>query len=286
MTLFTGAAFNGLVLSSVYILIALGFALMLSLLGVFNFAHGAVYMVGAYITYEIWIRTGLSQWLSLLSAVVLTALLGLFLERFCFRPFAGRTNSVIVMAIAIIFVLETGVSVLFGGYDFAVRAFIPGGIRTTYFSVTWDKLMTLVVGCVLLIVVVSYIKLTLTGRQMLAIAQDREGALLQGINVNRVSAIATMMACGLAGLAGALMSSLYTMGPFMGDPMLLKAITVIILSGIGSIGGIVVGGLIVGMLDALLPVYISGSAAQTIAFGVVMLILLIRPKGLFGYELF
>lgn len=289
MQLLFGSALNGFILGAVYILVALGFALLLSILGIFNFAHGAVYMIGAYITYLIAVRVGISQWISLLIAIVVTSLLGLFIERFCFRPFIGKPgkgDAVIVMAIALILIIETTVSVTVGGYDFAVRSFIPGVVNIGYFSASIDKFMTLGIAAVLLTAMFFFIRNSRTGQQMLAIAQDREGAFLQGIDIHRVSALSCLIACAMAGLAGGLMSSLYTMGPFMGDPMLFKAIEVIILSGIGSVGGILGGGLIIGFLDAILPVYVSGAASQAISLVIIIVILLVRPKGLFGYELF
>ena len=124
-----------------------------------------------------------------------------------------------------------------------------------------------------------FIQKTKIGQQMLAVSQDREGAALQGINVNRTAAIAMVIACALAALSGTFMSSLYYLGPFMGDSILMKAIEVVILSGIGSIGGILAGGLIIGFMDAILPVYMDPLVAQAITIVIIILILLIRPKG-------
>lgn len=121
---------------------------------------------------------------------------------------------------------------------------------------------------------------------MLAVSQNREGAALQGIDINRISGIAIAMACAMAALAGALMASLLSMSPYMGDSMLTKAIEVVILSGIGSIGGTLIGGLVIGAIDGVLPVFTSGAIADGIGLAIIMIILLIRPKGLFGYEIF
>ena len=121
---------------------------------------------------------------------------------------------------------------------------------------------------------------------MLAVAQNKEGAALQGININRTAAIATVIASGLAALSGSLMATMFSLSPFMGNNILLKAIQVVILSGIGSIGGILAGGLIIGFLDAVLPVFIDANLAMVITICAVIFILLVRPKGLSGYELF
>jgi branched-chain amino acid transport system permease protein len=117
---------NGLVLSAIYILVALGFALQLSIMGIFNFAHGAVYMMGAYVTYGLVVGLGLNQWVSLILSVILVGASGLFLEKFCFRPFQSQPTRMIVMAIALIIILETAVEVTLGGVTRALPAFIPG----------------------------------------------------------------------------------------------------------------------------------------------------------------
>jgi branched-chain amino acid transport system permease protein len=277
---------NGIVLSAIYIMVALGLALLLSIMGIFNFAHGAIYMVGAFLTYGLTKSLGVNQWASLLISMIVIGAFGLFLEKFCFRPFGGRAFEVIVMSVALILILETAVVVTVGGSNRALPPFIKGKIIIGVVSLSIDKIITLIIGIILLILLTLLIQKTKIGQQMLAVAQDREGAALQGINVNRTAAIATVIACILAALSGSLMSSLYYLGPFMGDGMLMKAIEIVILSGIGSFGGILAGGLIIGFMDAVLPVAMNPLVAQAITIGIIIIILLIRPKGLFGYELF
>ena len=277
---------NGVVLSAIYIMVALGLALLLSIMGIFNFAHGTIYMVGALLTYGLAMQAGINQWAALLISMIIMGAFGIFLERVCFRPFGGKAFEVIVMSVALILILQTAVIITVGGSNRALPPFIPGSIKIGIVSLANDKAFTLGIGIVLLILLTLFIKKTKIGQQMLAVAQDREGAALQGINVNRTAAIATVLACILATLSGTMMSSLYYLGPFMGDDMLMKAIEVVILSGIGSFGGILAGGIIIGFMDAVLPVVINPLAAQAITIGVIILILLIRPKGLFGYDLF
>jgi branched-chain amino acid transport system permease protein len=277
---------NGIVLSAIYIMVALGLALLLSIMGIFNFAHGAIYMVGAFITYGLAKSVGINQWLALLISMLVMGFFGLGLERFFFRPFGGKAFEVIVISVALILILETSIVVTVGGSNRALPAFIPGAIKIGMASVTYDRILTLGIGIVLLVLLTLLVQKTKIGQQMLAVAQDREGAALQGINVNRTAAVAAVIACVLASLSGSLMCSLYFLGPFMGDNMLMKAIEVVILSGMGSFGGILVGGLIIGFMDAVLPVAMNPLAAQAITIGIIILILLLRPRGLFGYELF
>jgi len=277
---------NGLVLSAIYILVALGFSLQLSIMGIFNFAHGAIYMIGAYITYGLSVGLGLNPWVSLLLSVILVGAFGLFVERFCFRPFQSKITRMIVMAIALILILQTAVEVTLGGVTRALPAFVPGILRVGFISVDAERVLTFCIGAVLLVAMTYLIQRTQIGQQMLAVAQDAEGAALQGIDTHRTAAIATVIACATAALSGSLMATIFSMNPFMGDNILLKAIQVTILSGIGSIGGILAGGLIMGLLNAFLPVLTEASIGELITILIVILILLIRPKGLFGYELF
>jgi len=269
-----------------YILVALGFALLLSIMGIFNFAHGAIYMIGAYITYGLIVALGINQWISLLLSMVITGLFGLFLERFCFRPFRGNIGNVVMVSIAIIYILETTVNITLGGSVKAIPHFVSTLFKIGTLSISTDRLVMLVAGVILLLAMFLLIRYSKIGHQMLAIAQDNIGAALQGININKTSAIATAMACGLAALAGSFMGALLCIQPYMGDTVLLKAIAVVILSGIGSMGGLLVGGLVIGFADAILPVYYNAGVSQTVAMAIIFIILILRPKGLFGYELF
>ena len=278
------AVIGALVLSSMYILVALGFALLLSVVGVLNFAHGAIYMVGGYICYQFSVEFGLNQWLSLLLSVIIMGAFGLFLEKFCFRPFFGDMYGTIVMSIAIILVLETTVNLLVGVHIRSLPAFVPGILRAGAISLSVERLLTFIIGGLLLLGLTWFIRRAKVGQQMLAVAQDVEGAALQGIEIHRISAIACAMGCSLAAVAGSLMGAIFELSPFMGDYMLVKAIQLVILGGIGSIGGVLAGGLIVGSLDAVLPLFVSGALTQAIGLGIIIVLLLLRPQGLFGRE--
>lgn len=278
------AVIGALVLSSMYILVALGFALLLSVVGVLNFAHGAIYMVGGYICYQFSVEFGLNQWLSLLLSVIIMGAFGLFLEKFCFRPFFGDMYRTIVMTIAIILVLETTVNILVGVHIRSLPAFVPGILRAGAISLSVERLLTFIIGGLLLLALTWFIRKARIGQQMLAVAQDVEGAALQGIEIHRISAIACAMGCSLAAVAGSLMGAVFELSPFMGDYMLVKAIQLVILGGIGSIGGVLAGGLIVGSLDAVLPLFASGALTQAIGLGIIVVLLLLRPQGLFGRE--
>jgi branched-chain amino acid transport system permease protein len=275
---------NALILSSMYILVALGFALLFSIMGILNFAHGAIYMVSGYICYQLAVEWGLNQWISLLLSVIIIGGFGLFLEKYCFRPFFGNLKRTIIVCIAIIIILETTVNVTVGTLVRSLPAFVPGILMAGFVSVSAEKLVTFIIGGSLLAAMVSFIKKTKLGQQMQAVSQNTEGAALQGISAHRISALACALACGLAAVAGCLMGAIFNLSPFMGGHMLLKALELVILGGIGSIGGIFFAGVLIGTLDATLPLFIGGAASEAIGLGVIIIFLLFRPQGFFGRE--
>lgn len=278
-------AINAILLSSMYILAASGFALVLSIMGVLNFAHGALYMVGGYVCYQLAIEFGLNLWLSLILAAGIMALFGMLLERFCFRPFYGDFFSSVIMSIALIFILQTSINLTVGVHVRSLPAFVPGMFRAGGISVSMERLFTAAMGVGLLLLLTLFIRKTRTGQQMLAVAQNAEGAALQGIRIHRVAAIAMALGCALAAVAGSLMGAIFDLNTFMGDLILVKAIQVVILSGIGSIGGVLIGGLIIGTLDSVLPLYTTPAITQTTGLTIIIVLLLIRPQGLFGREM-
>jgi branched-chain amino acid transport system permease protein len=279
-----GAIVDVLMLSAIYILVSLGFALVLSIVGILNFAHGALYMLGGYVCYWLSTQAGVNQWASVVATAVIMGLLGLFLERCCFRPFVGDGNRTIMMAIAIILILETTMNILAGGVVRAVPSFVPGVLRAGAVTVSSDRVVTLILGGVLLFLLTLFIRKAKVGQQMLAVSQDSEGAVLQGIRIFRVSALALAMSCALAAVAGSFMGAIFDLKAFMGGPMLVKAIEVVVLSGVGSIGGILVGGLIIGAIDGVLPLFTGGAVSQVAGLVTIIVLLLLKPQGLFGRE--
>ena len=267
-----------------YILVALGFSFIFNMMGILNLAHGAIYMVGGYITCTLAILFGLNSWLALLISVAVMVIFGLFLEKYCFRPFVGNFNAAVVVCIAITTILQTSVNLLAGTKNLAVPNFVKGILKTSLVSISYERLATFSVGVILVILIVWFVKKTRLGHQMQAITQDRIGATLQGIRVNRVSAITCVVGCGLAALAGSLLGAILGINPFMGDFIFAKILIMVILAGAGSTGGIILAGFLLGAFDAVLPVLIDPLTAQVVIIGVVIVILLFRPQGFFGHE--
>ncbi len=276
---------SAILLSSMYILVASGFALVLSIMGIMNFAHGALYMVGGYLCYQLSVGYGINQWISLILSSGIMALVGLFLERFCFRPFYGDFYRSVIMAIALIFILQTGINITVGVHVRSLPAFVPGSLMIGGVSVSMERLCAAAIGVCLLLALTGFIHFTRIGHQMQAVAQEPEGAALQGIRIHRVAAVAMALGCALAAVAGSMMGAVFDLNTFMGDLILVKAIQVVILSGIGSIGGILAGGLIIGTLDSVLPLFTTPAITQTTGLAIIIILLLVRPQGLFGREM-
>jgi branched-chain amino acid transport system permease protein len=275
---------NVLILSSMYILVALGFAFLFNMLGILNLAHGPVYMVGGYLGLLLIAGLGLNQWVSLLLTATLLAVFGVFLEKFCLRPFVGDFNRLLMIGVAITIILQTTVNIMVGTETLAIPAFVEGVFKAGPVVVSYERLVTFAVGAVLLALIVWFVNKTRWGQQMQAIAQNMEGAFLQGINVHRISTLACALGCALAAIAGCLMGAYLGLGPFVGDFMMTKILMLVILAGIGSINGIFITGLVLGALDAVLPVLTEGATGEAIAVSVVVILLLIRPEGFFGHE--
>jgi branched-chain amino acid transport system permease protein len=278
------ATTNVLILSSMYILVALGFAFLFSMLGLLNFAHGAIYTIGGYIGYQFAVRLGLNPWTSLLLATVIVAAFGAFLEKFCFRPFVGDFNRIVMVSVAITTVLTTLINIWESGEVLTLPPFVTGVFRSGRFAVSYQRLVIFAVGGSLLGVATWFVHRTRWGQQMQAIAQNIEAASLQGINVPRISNLAFALGCGMATIAGCLMGSYVQLSAFMGDAMFTKVLILVILAGVGSIGGIFLTGLLLGALDAVLPLMMRGSYSDAIAVVIVVVLLLFKPKGFFGHE--
>jgi branched-chain amino acid transport system permease protein len=273
-----------IVLSAIYILVALGFVFLLNMLGIFNFAHGAVYMISAYICYYLVVDAGLNRWLALVLTTIIIAAFGIFLERFCFRPFGSNFNRTIMVCIGISTILVTSMNIEAGTQTIATPPFVDGIFRAGLLAISYEKIVIMILGIVLLGVFIWFLNRTRMGQQLQAIAQNKVGAALHGINIKRSSALACALGCGLAAVAGSLMGSYLFLSPFMGDSILTKVMIIVMLAGIGSVSGVFIGGLALGALDAVLPIYISGAASSAIVVAFVIVVLLIRPQGFFGHE--
>ena len=273
---------DGLMIGFFYILVALGLTLMFGILRVFNFAHGEVYMMGGYVTYYLFGELHLSYWIAFLGALISGAFLGFVFERFVFRAFRTKPFSGFIASLGLIWILQTIAVTQFGVLDKDVPTVFPGMVRTMGVSLSSERLGALILGVIMVIALFFVINRTKMGKALRAVAQDMQAASLQGIPVNRMTGIAFALGSALAAGAGAVISPMFLINPYSGAMPVTKAFIVIILGGMGSLPGTVLGGLFLGFVESFTGVMLSSGAVATLSFTAVIVVLLVRPQGILG----
>lgn len=275
---------NGLALGWLYVLMALGLTFILSMMGILQLAHGEIYMIGAYIVYYLSVSLGQSHYLAMLLSMLIMAAFGLLLEKFLFRPVQGQLLPPIVISIGLMLILTSAAAVGFGVFERGLPRLATGSLVILSSAVPKDRLIAVGFSIGLVVLVYLFLKRTRWGQAMVASAQSREGALLRGINPNLMSRLAFLIACALAAAGGSLAGAIWKLSPFMGTPPLVKGVVIIVLGGMGSLLGATIGGLILGLLDSIAPVVFGPGVAAIAPLIIVVIILLVRPQGLFGHE--
>ena len=267
-----------------YTLLASGLTLIFGILNIPNFGHGALYMLGAFFTYFFVTSMGINYWLCLVLTFVSIGVIGFVIERIIFHPIrnAPHANG-FAAALGLLIILQGGVLYLFGG-DFRQ---VPVPYSAMILSVgpiviTLQRLMMIVSSIAIMIMLQLFIKKTVTGATIEAVAQNSEGAQLLGISVNRVRALTFLLGTALAGVAGTLMAPITSVHPNMGFGPLLIAFAAVIFGGMGSLPGAMIGAFICGIVETLTAGYISAAYKDLAIFAVMIAILLLLPQGLMG----
>ncbi len=273
---------NGLTSSLVYILMALGFTLIFGIMRIVNFAHGELYMVAAFLVYVLVGSLGWNYYLVVVIAAIAVGLSGAVLERVLFRPLAGRELNGMIMTLAVSITLQAIASALFGVDEHSVERPISGVIQFGAVIVPRDRLSVALIAVLILGLFYLLMRYTKVGLAMRAIVQDEEIASIHGMRPKIIHPLAFGLGATLAGFAGALMAPVYTIYPYMGSQPMLKAFIVVILGGLGSIPGVVLGGVVLGLTESVFGTLINTTVATMVSFGVVVLILLVKPTGLLG----
>lgn len=276
-------ALNGVMLGAIYVLVALGLMLVYGVLRVLNFAHGALLMLGGYVCQFVFAHVVANYPLAILGAVVCLLPVGWALERGVFAPLRDNLQNQVIASLGLVLVMQNLAIVLWGptALQFrvaATEALVPiGALR---FSV--QQLLVIGVGLACVGALFAFLTLTKFGTAIRATAQDPRAALVVGIDVNRVHAITFAIGTTLAAIAGALLGPLFLVFPQMGDEPLLKGLAAVILGGLGSVWGAVIGGLAIGIIEAVSTLYVPTDYRDAVAFIVIAAVLLLRPQGLFG----
>lgn len=274
---------NGVMLGSIYVLVALGLMLVYGVLRVLNFAHGALLMLGGYLCQFVFVHVVANYPLAILGAVVGLVPIGWALERVVFAPLRDNLQNQVIASLGLVLVIENLAIVLWGPtalqfHVVATEVLVPLG--TLRFSL--QQLLVIGVGLVSVAALFAFLTLTKFGTAIRATAQHPSAARVVGIDVNRVHAITFAIGTTLAAVAGALLGPLFLVFPQMGDEPLLKGLAAIILGGLGSVWGAVIGGIAIGVVEAVSTLYVPTDYRDAVAFIVIAAVLLFRPQGLFG----
>lgn len=275
---------NGLVLGSLYALIAVGLTLVFGVMGIINFAHGELYMLGAYVVWFLFAKNHMPFLVSVLVAAVAVGIFGMMLERAVFRPLRANPMGAFIASLGVIFVLQTSILLTFGTKMKDVPLAFPQVIHIFGACINTQKIVIIFAGIGLLILLGLFLRRTKTGLAILACSQDREAAALQGMSLNWSSAMTMLLGSIFAGVAGALAAPVVLVGPYMGASVILKSFIIVIIGGPGSITGALLVALLLGFVESSFSTLLSPRLALLAAVVMLLLILTIRPRGLFGHD--
>lgn len=273
---------NGLTLGGVYSLVALGLTLVYGILHVPNFAHGAFYMAGAYVAFYMMNALGINYWLAMAGAAAVVAILVVVAERLVFHPLRNSPGlHHMIAAIGILLFLESSAQAIWGADFHRMQTPFTGIMNFAGLVLPVQRLLIIAAAFALVIALHLFLKKTVTGATIIAMAQNRDGAALVGIDPNRVAMMTFAISGVLAAVAAVLYAPINLVYPGMGHLVITKAFVIIVLGGMGSVPGAIVGGLIIGFAESFGAFYISTDYKDIIAFVLLVAILSVRPEGLF-----
>jgi len=279
--------FWGLYAGCIYILLATGLNLIFGVMKIVNFAHGEFLMIGAYITATIFLLTGFNPYAIILVSMLALVGIGAVVERLCFRPILGTSKlNEIFLSIGLIYIFTNSAAMIWGDEWQSIKSPYAGiTVPIGSLNVPLDYIIIIITTAAILCGLYVFLRKTKTGREMRATSQNRKGAMLVGINVERMDILSFGIGCALAAAAGTLwVVSGQVFNPYMGSIPAVKAFAIIILGGLGSIPGAIIGGLIYGIAENGAAYFLGGVWKDAISFIILIVVLVIRPTGLFGEE--
>ena len=280
---------NGISIGSVYAIIALGYTMVYGIAKMLNFAHGDVIMVGAYISFCVTSYLHLPAIISIVAAVAVCTVLGITIEALAYKPLRGTPSlAVLITAIGVSYFLQNAAQLIWGAAPKNFTSIVtmkPIMLFDGRLVITGEAILTVVVSALVMVGLTLFTTKTKTGKAMRAVSEDRAAAQLMGINVNRTISTTFVIGSALAAVAGVLLcSTVPTLQPTTGSMPGIRAFTAAVLGGIGSMPGAMLGGLLLGVIETLSKKYISTDFSDAIVFGVLILILLLKPAGLLGKQ--
>jgi len=274
---------NGLVIGMIYALTALGVSLVVGIMNVVNFAHGEFYILAGYFSYLLAHTLGINPLAAMAVAVGAVFLLGVLVEVTLIRPTYGDDLYSLILTFILSIVFQSAFLLVFGPYPNKPPNWVQGATHVFgLFFYGNQRLAALFAGMALIALFFAMLKLTWFGRVIRAASQDREMAELNGINTRRLNMLSFGLGCGLAAAAGVILSPVFPVTPSAGVPIALTSFVCVVLGGMGSMWGCVAGGLVLGLVENLGAAFISTGYKHLFMFLILILVLLVRPAGLFG----
>lgn len=285
MTTFLGILVLGTIWGSIYSLIAVGFSLIFGVAGIINLSHGSFYMLGAYLAYTFMTVLGINVPVAALLAVGLTAVIGMAVDRFCIKPMRQRESYVLIITLALAYLFQEVIWAIYGSYGKSVKKFVTGDISFGQIDVSYQKVLTLFVAAVAVTSLWLFIKKTKTGKSVAAVAQNRDAAILMGIQHERVYLMTMAISAGLAAIAGVFIAPELEAVPGMWTFPLFKAFAIVIIGGLESIEGAVITALLLGYAETSVSILISPNYTDMVYVIATILVLVVRPTGLMSKSL-
>ena len=274
---------NGLAIGSVYTLVALGLTVVFGILGIAHFAHGSLAMFGGYLTFVFSTTMGFSLFSSMALAMPVGAILGMLSERLAYRPVRDAPHiNAFIIALGLTMMLEGGNLLIFGADQVIIQTPYQQVLNFGGIFVAQLRLVVIITSVTLVALVTLLLLKTKTGKSVRAVAQNRHAAVLMGVNVNFVSSVVFGISSALGVAAGALIGALLALAPGVGESFAVKGFAVLILGGLGSLPGAILGGLILGVSESLAAGFLSSAYKDVISFLIMILVLLVMPQGLMG----
>lgn len=278
---------NGISLGSVYAIIALGYTMVYGIAKMLNFAHGDVIMIGGYVVFVTVSGMGVNPILAVLISMIVCTVLGITIEKIAYKPLRQASPlAVLITAIGVSYLLQNVALLIFGADTKAFTSVVsvPAIVLADgALTISGETIVTIVACVIIMISLMLFIKKTKAGRAMLAVSEDKGAAQLMGINVNATISLTFAIGSALAAIAGVLLCSAYpALTPYTGSMPGIKAFVAAVFGGIGSIPGAMIGGILLGIIENLSKAYISSQMADAIVFGVLIIVLLVRPTGILG----
>ena len=272
----------GTIWGALFTLIAVGFTLIFGVAGIINLAHGAFYMLGAYLAYTFMSVMKINVPLSALMAVVLTAVIAMLIDRFGIRPMREHHVYVLIITLAFAMFFQELMCAIYGPYGKPVKSFVTGDMLLGNVYVSYQKALTFFVSGGLVTLLWFFIKKTKTGKSISAVAQNRDAAVFVGIRPERVYMITMGISSALAAVAGVFIAPILEAVPTMWVFPLFKAFAVVVIGGLGSIEGAIIAGMLMGYSETIVSILISANYPDMVYLVAIILVLVFRPKGLMG----